>query len=335
MQAEPNTKKIILKHLLAAGLGLAVIFVLIRIAGHRKLAELISLHPAHLLATLLATAAMVGCVGYRWRILVDSFSPGRDVPVLALSHHFVKSRILGFVIPKDLSDIGLRALLLRNEQNVPVPAAVLSVLGDRVSDIFWCAIFVVPSLAYCSGTLTPPQSLAFFGIMFAVGIAALSAAGRMRIDPKGMPDWLRRLVHRILRKPTDYLDQFGAWTPGRRATLCIGTWSLAKYAFSCIRLICVAQAFGLEIEPLHFILGLPLAQLSYLLAFTPGGIGIQELGWAVILMLCGVPTPETVTFVVGLRVLSVLAIVCVWLAINVTGFLSTVRLRAVPERGQG
>ena len=64
----------------------------------------------------------------------------------------------------------------------------------------------------------------------------------------------------------------------------------------------------MPISPLLIILGTPLGQLSYLFAFTPGGLGIFEAGWLAILKIGGITTEQALIFVVGQRILTVIFI---------------------------
>lgn len=76
----------------------------------------------------------------------------------------------------------------------------------------------------------------------------------------------------------------------------------------------IAQAVGVKIGVVPFIVAYPLAQLSLIASITPGGLGIFDLGWLGLLVLSGVPEEQALTFVVAQRAY-VSVFVLVW-----TGF---------------
>jgi uncharacterized membrane protein YbhN (UPF0104 family) len=83
---------------------------------------------------------------------------------------------------------------------------------------------------------------------------------------------------------------------------------LAKFVFTAGRLILFAITLNIPISPSLILLGTPIGQLTYLFAFTPGGLGIFEAGWIGILKLANVKTDYAMAFVVGQRVLTVITI---------------------------
>lgn len=62
------------------------------------------------------------------------------------------------------------------------------------------------------------------------------------------------------------------------------------------------------ISPTVILLGTPAGQLTYLFAFTSGGLGIFEAGWFAILRLGGVTMEHVIIFVVGQRILTIILI---------------------------
>lgn len=88
---------------------------------------------------------------------------------------------------------------------------------------------------------------------------------------------------------------------GPRAALTVVLASLGRYLGMWIYCVGVAQSIGLDIGVLEILAVTPLAQLSALMGFTPGGLGIQEVGWAGGLQLVGVGSAAIVVFIVAQR----------------------------------
>jgi uncharacterized membrane protein YbhN (UPF0104 family) len=80
--------------------------------------------------------------------------------------------------------------------------------------------------------------------------------------------------------------------------------SIIKFCFTVTRMVLFASALNLSISPALILLGTPVGQLSYLFAFTPGGLGIFDAGWYAILRVGGVSLKSATQFVVGQRFLT-------------------------------
>lgn len=85
-------------------------------------------------------------------------------------------------------------------------------------------------------------------------------------------------------------------------------FSVTKFGCTAGRMVFFAVALSVPISPMLIVLCTPVGQLTYLFAFTPGGLGIFEAGWIGILSLGGVGTGHAMTFVVGQRILTIILI---------------------------
>jgi uncharacterized membrane protein YbhN (UPF0104 family) len=79
-------------------------------------------------------------------------------------------------------------------------------------------------------------------------------------------------------------------------------WSLAKLYIISGRMVFLGLAFSAPISWECFLLGVPVAQLSMLFAFTPGSVGFLEAGWLAVLAAQGVASESVLTVLLGLRV---------------------------------
>ncbi len=73
--------------------------------------------------------------------------------------------------------------------------------------------------------------------------------------------------------------------------------TLAAYA--------VAQAFNLPISVFEMLAVAPIIQLTVLVSFTPGGLGINEAGWIGVLTATGMAADEAAGFAVAYRIVQV------------------------------
>ena len=58
---------------------------------------------------------------------------------------------------------------------------------------------------------------------------------------------------------------------------------------------------GLSIPLSVILVGFPVAQLSLLLAFTPGALGVLEGGWYVVFSIVGISQADSSAFLIGQR----------------------------------
>jgi uncharacterized membrane protein YbhN (UPF0104 family) len=86
-------------------------------------------------------------------------------------------------------------------------------------------------------------------------------------------------------------------------------FSLVKFGATTIRLIFIAQALQPSVPSFVILMGMPVGQLSYLFAVTPGGIGIFEAGWFAVLTLAGCVGSMVTIFLVAQRVITFLCVV--------------------------
>lgn len=297
------------KHLFLLGVGLALFGLLIGLGGADSLRQLGRLQPIPLAGALLATLGITSAIAGRWGILANALGGGRVAAWHDYYHCFIVSRALGFILPKDVTDLGGRTVWLNQLHGLALSRAGTSVLCDRLSDVLSTSIFLLAALPYWLGWVRAPVAI---GLM--LGLATV-VGGLLFVGYRPLVTgaaWLAngglRLAHRLpwLRKRSFGLLSVTGLDRG--IVLWVYLFSLAKFVCTAGRLVFFALALSLPISPTLILLGTPVGQLSYLFAFTPGGLGIFEVGWFAILRVGGVATEYATTFVVGQRILTAILI---------------------------
>lgn len=295
-----------LKHLLSLALGLVLVGLLVRVGGTESLREIEHLRPLPLLGALLLTVGITGSIAGRWGLFANMLGNRHVATWAEYYHYFIVSRALGLVLPKDLTDLGGRAVVLNRFHGLSLTHSSAAVLLDRLSDLGTAVIFFLTVLPFWFGWLSSIQAVALLiGVAVAIGVS-LFAGYRWLIVAADWTfnsgtHWLTRLP--VLRKRTPphlVIDRLDRDTVMRAYML-----SIFKFWFTAGRMVCFALAAGLPISPLLLILGTAPGQMAYLFAFTPGGLGIFEAGWFGILALGDVPTVHIAAFVVAQRVFTV------------------------------
>jgi uncharacterized protein (TIRG00374 family) len=288
-------------------LGLLLFSLLIFFGDFSSLQRLTSLRIWPLVGAFVCTLGIAFSVGLRWGVLTRALAGRKVTHWLQFCYYFLLNRMLGFFVPKDLSDLGGRAALLVGKHKVPVALAGLSVVLDRVSDVLVMLIFLGPSVLFFSDLVTASVGIT---LMVALVIAVFLGLRfghhhilRFSVNAYNwFIKWLSRLP--VLRRRT--------WKPVQSLNLSLAVLqrayllSLMKFIFTVLRWVCFALALRIPGSMGMFLFGTPVGQLSFLFAFTPGGLGIFEAGWFAILSRAGLAETYISPLLVGQRVFTTL-----------------------------
>lgn len=296
----------ILSHIVRLGLGLGLVVAIVAVGGLEGLQNLGALDPLFVLVALASTLGIVAAIAVRWRLLLHAMVHRRVARFGDYVHYFLVSRLLGYVLPKDASDIGSRVAHLSRVHGVPVSQAGGSVVFDRLFDALTVGLAAVAAFAHWLGWFGPEEAIGVMvGLAVVVGGVLAAAHRPLMHAPIRLFNATDALVRRIARR--DPRPDGGPLAPERLGRgVVVGAYvaSVAKFAITAIRNVAYAAALGLPIPAVVLVLASPLAQLAYLVAFTPGGLGIFEAGWVGTLRMAEVELATATAFAVGHRVLT-------------------------------
>lgn len=299
----------LVKHLFLLGVGLSLVGLLIHLGGVQSLRQLIQLRPIPLLGALLATLGITIAIAFRWGTLANALGGGRVAAWPDYYHYFIVGRALGFVLPKDVIDLGSRTVWLNQCHSLALPKASASVVLDRLSDVLSILVFLLAALPYWLGWVQAPVGIGLMlGTATVIGGLLFVAYRPMLTGALWLLNRGLRLVNQMPWFRKRSLETLDATGLDRGMVLRVYLFGLAKFSFTAARLVFFAMALSLPISPTLILLGAPLGQLSYLFAFTPGGLGIFEAGWFAILVLGEVTAEHATAFIVGQRVLTMFLI---------------------------
>jgi uncharacterized protein (TIRG00374 family) len=298
-----------LKHIFQLCFGLALFAVLLYFGDLGSLRRLTRLRWLPLLGVFFATLGIASTVASRWGSITNVLAGRRVAPWYEYLHHFLLSRFLGFILPKDLTDLGGRTAALYHFHAVPLTLAGVSVLLDRLFDVLSVVLFVLPALLYWTGWVSSPVAIGLmFGLVAVAGGLLFVGHGPLVASITWLLSRSLQMAHRLpwLQKRLSKLRSVAGLD--RDLILRVYLFSLAKFCCTACRLLLLTMTLSLPISPILILLSAPLGQLTYLFAFTPGGLGIFEAGWFAILKLGGVATEYATIFVVGRRVLTAMSV---------------------------
>jgi len=288
--------------------GLLLYLGILRLAGVdlETLNFLQSLDWASLFFSFLLTLLLTGFISYRWALLANGLAGYRALSQLDSYFYVLAGRSIGFVLPKDLSDMVVRTLFLARRNKVPLHVSTSSLILDKMLDLIVSAVFVGPALFFMLGQATLSEALTLLLILGVFVFLVLLF---------GSPLVLRVIfffynlasgfVLRLLRREVHPVQPVSL--PPK--TFAIGYLaSVAKQLCIGLRAFFLGQAVGIFLSPLAFLFGASITQMSYVISVTPDGLGVYDAAWYGVLSLCGVSDSAIGSFLILQRVFIILVI---------------------------
>ena len=241
---------------------------------------------------------------WRWRLLTRALVNDPGPGWFAYYRCFIVARALALILPKEMVDLGGRALWQNKVAKVSLPTAGFVVAIDRLFDVILLPALLFVTGAYWLGWLGAAASIyltvalaAVLGIIlsirFGTAIGRLESllAGAVKIAAR--IKWLRGI-----KVPPLGTASLNRSSVGRAYCL-----TVSKYALTILQVILLSNALSLTISSATFALAAPLGQLSFLLAVTPGALGIFEAGSFGALTMLGTSAEQASAIVTANRLL--------------------------------
>ncbi len=290
------------------GLGLALVGLLLwwllpGPAERQALVERVHLH-THLLGLGLVASAVASIVtSARWRKISEDITGGPRLPFVVYFHSLVLSRVLGQVSSTLVMDLVGRGLALRragSAQGISHVAAQAAL--ERVLDFLLPVLMLGWAAAVWRGALSVTAAwVSFVAVCAGFAVVAVPLFGPLArlavlVHARLLGRWLR------WRQP-DTAPPPPAAPPHVPTALAaqIVALSLGRYLAVLVQFWAAAAAVGVVLEARQIAAATPVGQLASMAGFTPGGLGISELGWAGGLTWVGVDAPAVGLFVLTHR----------------------------------
>lgn len=87
--------------------------------------------------------------------------------------------------------------------------------------------------------------------------------------------------------------------------------SLVKYLLLILRVFLTVMALGIPWGIGESMIAVPLAQVAYMIAPTPGAVGVYETGWYALMKFLSVSSADIAAFLILLRTLILFSVI--WL----------------------
>jgi uncharacterized protein (TIRG00374 family) len=314
------------RRLLSLLAGLLIVSFLISLIGLDQITS--EIHPdfALLVIAVVAISLMLAVFAVRWAFLVNSLNGERKVSVFDCYFYSVSSLASGLLFAQSATVIVVRSAALNRLNHVSLKASISSVIIDKIFDLSYIFFFIIPVLLFVLKAVSLAQAclialLVFCGAAilitskYAVWMRLIKAVIHLALSVTAGTPFLKRFK----RLPQDENSQpVDDWQILKRGAVLRAFWLTALGELMLVaRSYLIARAIGLDISPLALFMGITLTQLSLIFAFTPGGLGIVEIGWYVALSEAHTIPSEIGAFLLAHRVFQSAAIVAIWLSLYV------------------
>ena len=260
------------------------------------------------LIAAMASTIFASCVtAWRWMLLAQTLGRTRNLGWTRYFQAFWINRAAGQLSSTLAMDLLGRSWSLGEQKGSQRPGfhTELAIL-ERISDVLLPAASILVLYAL---ELDTTHSLSRVSV-FIAGIFAMAAGLSATFNywataANRSIGIVRSIFLRVYsRTPISILeksvDECATLRPLTRTG--IVSLSLARYVFVVFQFASIGFGVNLAIEWGDFVVGTAFAQASSLLAITPGGLGIQEIGWAGALRITGITSTQIALFLVAQRV---------------------------------
>jgi uncharacterized membrane protein YbhN (UPF0104 family) len=301
-----NIGRAIRRALLSVGLGLFLLYLLIRAISSSS----VDLDDArHLLEKaqwgplFFAFFMMVGAfilIGYRWRALLPK---EHQVGPVHLTSALCSGFLLNYVVPGPFGEFGA-AWLVQRRHGVPLKHGLAAGLAARVIGL--CCAAIIGVLAWAFGDL--PVASDMRGVVAAAALMVAIAGGGLAALVAYPEGWhvLRRFnpIARLdpaLAAVADALSSMRArgWRPFAEAT----AYSLASHAIVAMGIFIAAASIGAEpsLSGMLFTYTTSTAGIVALFALPGSQIGWDALFFGLLVTAAGLHVPEALALTVFIR----------------------------------
>jgi uncharacterized protein (TIRG00374 family) len=300
------------KHILRFLLGVAILVVLLKVFRVSQWQRIFHFHWVYMIGAGVASLGgnIVGTL--RWKHTLRAVGVEEGLGFANLLKLYMSGTVLGFAFVGGSGSLAYQALALKKQWNVPYTKVAFSLTLDRMLDPFLTLLLFVPALFYLSEQITIKYFSMAIWLLFGT-LIAISIIGRNHL--RGLFSYGLRFVaqmDRLARWVKSFFQSSNNPFPVNQSIRVdlnsypfspsyLAGLTLGRMILLVLRLQLLAYALG-AIIPIEIILiGLLVLQLSWLLAITPGGIGIAEWGWVGVLVRYGFRASDAALLSVAFR----------------------------------
>ena len=272
-----------------------------------------------LIGSTIFTVLLYYLSAYKWQLIIKDLIDNKTTfTFFHLFHYTAIGFIFSYFLPRAVSDVGIKSILLKRNYNIPYKAGVYSVLLDQFFNLILTFAFLLPAIALMANIhnirfvlLLNLVGLGIFIILFycfssiVLSLLAKSYAWLIRQFQK-----IRFLKHKFPQEFSVLSSEFSINTNTARNVFLL---TLIRLLPMVLRLYVIVLILDIDLNFYYLLLCCSVMLLFGLITIIPAQLGIGEWGWYAMLALAGLPDPQIVLFVLSSRIYSNLSILIVFL----------------------
>ena len=294
----PSRTKAALVAVAKFGLGLGLVVGLMVWLGPSwsEVSQRLELRPGYLVVGFVGTLLATLVTAARWKILTEVTSGG-GVSYGSFFHYLAVTRFLGQFSSVLVMDLVGRSVALRAAGNQRgLGLLITPLILERVLDLVIPLAMLAWAWAIITGGVEELRWVSFFVVGLALFALAIPLLGPMTRAALGLYARLRRLRNRDAPAASPV-------TVSTPIAARVAALSMLRYATVVLQFFGMGAAAGIVLDARSILSAAPIAMLSGLVGITPGGLGIQEAGWAGALHWLGHDDATIAVFVLATRTL--------------------------------
>lgn len=261
-----------------------------------------------LILAILAQGGFAIPMPWRWKIV--SAGAKIFIPYLPAFKITAYTSLAAALVPQSLADLAGRGPWEANYTRCGLINATNIILCDRLLDIFIIGLFSPPAILLAAQIID--EKLA---VWLGAGMLVLGALILLLLRDKFF--LLFEIIFRIIHWTFDHISCLRGKFNWHVSPISLSLKNLCLvYGLSVFKFFVMACAtysyfrvINLDFPFTLVFFSLPVTQFIFIFAFTPGGLGIFEFGWAGILSLHGSAGKDIALFIVSQRICFTLGVI--------------------------
>jgi len=309
------------KPVLLGILGLSIIALIVYFNGLEKIPNVIYVNKFWTSCAFFLMTIVYICGGTRWGMIVNSISKRRITSYFKYVYYHIYAMLSGFFLSNTGANFITKPFLLKAKEGVAIKSGLAIALIEGTIDflilipafLFGIYLFYRDIAAYW--WLIIFYILLFFVVVFYYNVIFNSIT---KIYNKFL-SFMKKNEHETLIIESSFRASDNENSRIKLPIVGILCSSIVRYLALLLLQYSISKMCHLQISFLSFVIGVPIMQISTLVAITPWSLGVLEGGWFVVLKSLGVEGPDISVFLIATRLwmtvfLLILGLVNFWIS---------------------
>lgn len=291
-------------------MGLVIFGLILYLGGIESLKHVIRADLLYLGCVFVFTGMITYINSLRWGMITNSLEKRKICSFRNYFHYQIMSRAVSLVVSRNVGDFGARPIAMRVSGSLPLGRALFSSFADKFFDLWLVILCFIPVLLY-SMQIDNFQAFAFLLLISITAGSAVVIAkftSLLAIFMKLIEVFSRKIsrlpfLGKLMSERRLKKINFNRQNLAKESNIAAKAQflTLLKFMGMIFRAYFISKAIGFHVPFWAWLVAVPIAQASALVAITPSGLGILEMGWYGALLLVGVNNLEITAFVIGQR----------------------------------